>query len=95
MSDQSIVGVTQADRMMAAHIGKNFAQWTERQIEITLAGEGDEYPMVQSVARHRIAEREACAMVAERIGECANTSGRSGCCETTGDDIAAAIRARS
>jgi hypothetical protein len=36
---------------------------------------------------------EEAAQVADRIGTCSNTTGRSNCCEQTGEDIADAIRA--
>jgi len=48
------VPAIQADREEAARLGQKYAGWTPRQVEVTLAGEGDEYPFVQAFARHRL-----------------------------------------
>lgn len=71
MTDETpapLVPVTDADRELAAYLGKQFAHWTDRQVSVTLAGEGDAYPFVQAVARHRIgASCERCRRLAEPI----------------------------
>jgi len=40
------------------------------------------------------AERERCAKIAEKVGQCANTSGRGQADERFAEDIATAIRAQ-
>lgn len=53
------VPVIQADREAAIACGRDHLRWTPRQIEITAEGKGDTAPLVQALARHRIASIEA------------------------------------
>jgi hypothetical protein len=112
MSDQSIVEVTQADRdaaaalMVALFTGlpdlENDLRWSGP----VKNGEDDTYPFVQAFARHRIAEREACAKVVDAFEAEENSvayekrqAGRDdsfNCARASAANrLAAAIRARS
>jgi len=63
--------ITKADRDAATEIGLNALRWTPKQAEATLAGYGDQYPLVQAFAAHREAaeqrgrEAERAEVVAE------------------------------
>jgi hypothetical protein len=52
--DRMLVPVEQVDREAAADLGRDFLHWTARQCDITRNGEGDQYPVVQALAKHRI-----------------------------------------
>lgn len=93
MSDQSIVPVTQADRDAAAALTSD---------EAAAYGMSDLSDAVQTLARHRIAERGACAKVAEEAADDSSDAnneydGGSGACgySMACHRVAAAIRARS
>lgn len=49
--------VTQRDRESACRLGRDWLRWTDKQVAATLAGDGDAYPIVQALARHRL---DAC-----------------------------------
>lgn len=50
----NLVDAIQSDRVAAAELGLASLQWTERQAETTLRGNGDQYPIVQAFARYRL-----------------------------------------
>ena len=52
--EQDILPATEHDRIVAADIGKRFAQWTDWQVAKVLDGSGDDCGMVQRVARYRL-----------------------------------------
>jgi hypothetical protein len=63
------VTATQADRIAAAALGEKYANWTPRQVEVTLAGEGDEYPFVQAFARHAIAAARDAVIATQFVSD--------------------------
>lgn len=56
--DRELVQVTQADREAAAELGRWSLRWLPEQVQKTLEGRGDEYPIVQVLARHRLAHQQ-------------------------------------
>jgi len=48
------VAVSPEDRAAAAKLGRRWFDWSDGQARTTLVGLGDDYPLVQALARHRL-----------------------------------------
>lgn len=59
------VKVEQCDRDAAADCGGTLG-WAQWAIDMTRSGKNDHWPSVQAFARHRLTERERCAVIAEK-----------------------------
>ncbi|HEX8413391.1 MAG TPA: hypothetical protein VF637_05830 [Sphingomicrobium sp.] len=62
-----LIPVEQIDRDTAVEAGRTWAHWTEGQITKALEGRGDYAPLIQLMARHRLAVLAAQGMSAGTV----------------------------
>ena len=90
MTDE--IKVNQETRMLARQICQWVTVFHGRKLEDMIAKAIGRREQATRIAAENAA-LERAARMADKIAQCANTSGRSNCCESLGEDIADDIRA--